>query len=79
MSGFLIIYKRQSGEYQIVEYDGEDGHRAALNQRLALESEGELTEMEFEIAALSSDSLESIKKTHSRYFHGKEVQFIALQ
>lgn len=78
MSGFLIIYKRQSGDYQIVEYGGEEGPEAALNQRLALESEGDFIESEFEIAALSDDSLESIKKTHSRYFHGKEVQFIAI-
>ncbi|MBF6221799.1 hypothetical protein IU479_27265 [Nocardia abscessus] len=79
MSGFLVLYKRQSGEYQIIEYGGREGDRAALDRRLLLESEGEFAEDQFEIAVLSADSLESIKETHSRYFHGKKVQFIEPQ
>ncbi|MBF6300441.1 hypothetical protein IU459_23260 [Nocardia amamiensis] len=79
MSGFLVLYKRQSGEYQIVEYDGSEGDRAALDHRLLLESEGKFAEDKFEIAVLSADSLESVKETHSRYFYGKEVQFIEPQ
>ncbi|MFG1791244.1 hypothetical protein [Nocardia sp. NPDC049149] len=76
MAGFLIFYKRISGEYQVIEFDGEDGHREALRERLRLESDARFADGDIEIAALSSDSLDSVRKTHSRYFNGEKAQFI---
>ncbi|WP_416562767.1 hypothetical protein [Nocardia testacea] len=74
--GFLILYKRRSGEYQVIEYGGQEGRRAALSERLRLEASDEFPGEEFEVAALFSDSLESVKKTHSRYFQGEKVEFV---
>ncbi|MFD6357929.1 hypothetical protein [Nocardia tengchongensis] len=76
MTGFLIIYERHSGNRQVLEYPGQDGHRAAVSKRLELEAQGRFVGRNIEIAALSTDSLETLQVTHSRYFRGTEVDFL---
>lgn len=70
MPGFLVIYNRKSRDWSVQEFDGADGHKAALLRRLELEHDR--TDQDVEIASLNSDSLETVKKTHSRYFEGAE-------
>lgn len=70
MPGFLIEYNRRTREWHAEEYDGPNGHRDALEERLRRELVR--TDPEIEIASLNGDSLETIKKTHSRYFEGAE-------
>jgi hypothetical protein len=66
MSSFVVRYDRRSGLSEVWEYTGPDAHRRAFAERLRLESESQ--DSEVEIVSLVSDSLESIKRTHSRYF-----------
>lgn len=66
MSSFVVIYDRRSGRSEVSEYNGPDGHRAAFAERLRLEAENH--DSEVEIVSLVSDSLDSVKRTHSRYF-----------
>lgn len=66
MPGFVIEYHRPTGERRVHEFLSEDGHRLALLRRLQLEAER--SDSDWEIASLNSDSLETLKKTHSRYF-----------
>jgi hypothetical protein len=41
--------------------------------RYRLQLEGQRQNQDVEIAALISDSLEALQRTHSRYFTGKEL------
>ncbi|GAA2561166.1 hypothetical protein HD598_000887 [Neomicrococcus aestuarii] len=66
MSGFLIEYNRKTGRSKIREFKGSGGPRLALVQRLKLEKGRHDSNIEY--VSLNSDSLETIKKTHSRYF-----------
>lgn len=66
MVGFLVTYNRRTGAGQVEEFGGLDGPRRAFERRLQLESERQNPDIE--IAALSSDSLDTLKVTHSRYF-----------
>ncbi|MFJ4170804.1 hypothetical protein ACIPY3_14950 [Paenarthrobacter sp. NPDC089714] len=68
MAGFVIKYNRRTGDRIVKEFPGRLGHREALKLRLELERERE--SREWEIVSLNSDSLETVKKTHSRYFTG---------
>jgi hypothetical protein len=70
ISGFLIVYNRRTFDRQVTEFPGADGPRETLKQRLRLERERH--DHEIEIASLNSDSIETIQRTHSRYFTGKE-------
>ena len=65
-------YNRKSSEWKVTEFPGVDGHREALLRRIELEAKR--TDLNWEIASLNSDSLETIKKTHARYFKGHELQ-----
>jgi len=71
MSGFLVEYHRKNQEWKVTEFPGENGHREALVKRIELESSR--PSEDWEIVSLNSDSLETIKKTHARYFEGKEL------
>ncbi len=71
MPGFVVEYNRHSRDWRVTEFPGADGHRAAFQRRLELEKSRENDD--WEIASLNSDSLETIKKTHARYFEGKEL------
>ncbi|MFT4220587.1 MAG: hypothetical protein QM611_08730 [Microbacterium sp.] len=72
MPGFVIEYHRPSGDRRVHEFLGESGHREALLYRLRLERER--TDEDWEIASLNSDSIETLQKTHARYFSGRELQ-----
>ena len=66
MAGFVIEYNRRTGQSRVTEFVGTDGHREALRRRLQLEKSRESTEVE--IVSLASDSIETVRRTHSRYF-----------
>jgi len=71
MSGFVIKYNRLTGERFVREFPGPKGHREAMQMRLRLEKERE--SRDWEVVSLSSDSLATVQKTHSRYFTGHPV------
>lgn len=66
MSGFVIEYHRPSGEHRVHEFEGPNGPREAMLRRLELEDTR--ASSDWEIASLNSDSLDTIKRTHARYF-----------
>ncbi len=70
MSGFVIQYNRRSRMVIVDEFPGENGYRDAFQRRLELESARQ--DSDIEIASLNSESLETIRRTHSRYFDGTE-------
>jgi len=72
MPGFVIEYHRPSGDRRVYNFPGVTGHRDALRYRLELEDQR--VDEDWEIASLNSDSLETLKKTHARYFVGRELQ-----
>jgi hypothetical protein len=74
--GFLILYRRHSGERQVIQFDGPEGHRAALEMRLRLEAERRFVGEDVEIAAISSDAIETVQSTHARYFQGDEADLL---
>lgn len=71
MPGFVVEYNRATGDHHVTEFLGLDGHRAALKFRL--ERERDRPSDEWEIVSLNSDSLETVHRTHSRYFTGHAV------
>ncbi|MEE1621641.1 hypothetical protein ACQ7DA_10670 [Zafaria sp. J156] len=71
MSGFVIQYDRRTGDRIVTVFDGEDGPRRALLERLQLEKHR--LDDAWEIVSLNSDSLATIQKTHSRYFTGRRL------
>lgn len=72
MSGFVIEYHRPSGDRRVTAFPGDEGHREALQYRLEREATRE--DGDWEIASLNSDSLETLQRTHARYFSGRELQ-----
>ncbi len=70
MTGFLVEYHRPTGDWSVRSYIGDDGYREALVECFRLEKLRK--DGDFEVAALNSDSLETLRRTHSRYFSGKE-------
>ena len=71
MPGYVIEYNRLTGDRKVIEFLGSSGHRDALLARLRIEKER--PSQDWEIVSLNSDSLDTVKKTHSRYFTGKQV------
>ncbi|OKH83558.1 hypothetical protein EB75_08220 [Mycobacterium sp. ST-F2] len=71
MPGFVIEFNRQTGERRVTEFATA---REAMERRLALEAER--TDQGVEIVALISDSLKTLRQTHSRYFTGEELAAI---
>ena len=69
MSGFVIEYHRKTRESRVTSFAGEQGYREAFAERLRLEAEN--TDPDVEIVSLVSDSLESARATHSRYFENE--------
>lgn len=65
MAEFVIIYKRRSGESFIKRFSDST---QALKERLRREAA--IDDPDVEIAHISAPSLESLKKSHSRYFMG---------
>lgn len=71
MPGYVVEYNRKSRDWKVTEFPGLEGHRAALHRRVELEVDR--TDLDWEIVSLNSDSLETVKKTHARYFEGHEL------
>lgn len=71
MPGFVIEYNRLTGDRHVTQFLGSNGHREALLERLKLEKIR--PSEDWEIVSLNSDSIETVKKTHSRYFTGSQV------
>jgi len=71
MAGFAIQYNKRTQDRLIEVFEGENGHRAAMRRRLELEKQG-LGE-DWEIVSLNADSIASIRRSHSRYFHGRDI------
>lgn len=65
MAEFVITYKRRSGESFIKQFSDST---QALKERLRREAA--IDDPDFEIAHISAPYLESLKKSHSRYFMG---------
>lgn len=63
MAGFVIEYNRRTQARHVSEF-------ATIHEavRYRLKLEDERTDRDVEIAALSSKSLDTLKRTHSRYF-----------
>lgn len=67
MKFFLMVYDRKAGMVRdLVEYVA-DQRELALRDRFARE-EAEREHDEIEVVLLGADSLETLKRTHSRYF-----------
>jgi hypothetical protein len=69
MAGFVIQYNRRTKESEVTEFLEPNGHREAMRRRLELERERH--DPEIEIVSLASDSLQTVRRTHSRYFEGE--------
>jgi hypothetical protein len=67
MRGYVIEFNRRTGDRRVTEFATP---REAMEYRLQLEG-GRIDE-NIEIAALISESLETLRRTHSRYFTGEE-------
>jgi hypothetical protein len=67
--GILIEYNRRTGEKKVQEFTGESGHLEAMRERFKLEANEQNPDVE--IVAIGADSLESVKRSHSRYFLAK--------
>jgi hypothetical protein len=68
---FVIEFNRRTRERRVRKFDT---HADAMRCRLELESQR--VDKDIEIAALISKSLETLQRTHSRYFTGKELAAI---
>ncbi len=68
MPGYVIEFNRHTGDRRVTEFVTP---REAMEYRLKLESMR--SDENIEIAALISDSLETLQRTHARYFTGKEL------
>ncbi len=67
MSGFLLVYHRRSGRLETIEqFTGPTGAQDALRARISRESE--IDDPDVEVVALNSDSEETLRRTHARYF-----------
>jgi hypothetical protein len=63
MKSFLIFYNRLSGKVDVQEFAVPS---EAIQARMDYEIHSKPDE---EVVVLRSDSLDSVKRTHSRYFH----------
>jgi hypothetical protein len=67
MRGYVIQFNRRTGGRRVTEFATS---REAMEYRLQLEAER--IDENIEIVALISESLETLQRTHSRYFTGEE-------
>lgn len=68
MPGFVIEFNRRTRERRVRQFDTP---QEAMQCRLRLEAER--TDPDIEVATLTSTSLETLQRTHSRYFTGAEL------
>lgn len=66
MTAFVINFNRRTGEVEVTSFAEPGGHRAAILERLRREAERD--DPDLEVVSLISDSLETVKQTHGRYF-----------
>lgn len=71
MAGYLIQFNKKTQQRRVEIFEGPSGHKEAMRRRLDLEKEG-LGE-EWEIVSLNADSIDSVMRSHSRYFQGSDV------
>lgn len=71
MTAFVIEYNRRTADRIVTQFSGAEGRRAAMRRRLELEKSR--TDANIEIVSLVSDSIESLRRTHSRYFQGRDL------
>lgn len=71
MPAYLIEFNRRTRERRVTPYLGVEGSREAMARRIELEALRE--DDDIEIVALSSRSLSTLEKTHSRYFTGRDL------
>jgi hypothetical protein len=67
MKYFLLVYERSSGKLLDQREYGPDEGAKALEERFARER-ARRNGSDVEIVVLGAESLEALKKTHSRYF-----------
>ena len=67
LPAFVVEYNRRTRVRHVTEFGSS---REAMDHRLALEADR--TDLNIEIATVSSKSLDTLKQTHSRYFNGEE-------
>ena len=67
MRGYVIQFNRRTGDRRVTEFATP---HEAMEYRLQLEAER--LDENIEIVALISESLETLQRTHSRYFTGQE-------
>lgn len=72
MVGVLIRYNRRTGDRIVRVFDGPTGYQDAVNDPGFRRDRGR-TGTDWEVAVIGSDSLESVKHTHSRYFSGRDL------
>lgn len=68
MPSFVIEFNRKTRDRRVTAFGGA---REAMLRRLELESRRD--DGNVEIVALTSDSLDALMLTHSRYFTGREL------
>lgn len=73
MPGYTIQYNKKTQERRVEVFEGAVGHRDAMKRRLELEKHQ--LGKDWEIVSLNAESIASIEKSHSRYFHGRDLSF----
>ncbi|MGV9797746.1 hypothetical protein ACWDTP_06770 [Mycobacterium sp. NPDC003449] len=68
MPGFVIEFNRRTRNRRVHQFVSP---REAMAYRLKLERERQ--DLDVEIAALTSGSIDSLRRTHSRYFTGTDI------
>jgi hypothetical protein len=68
VAAYVIEFNRRTRARRVTEFSTP---KEAMQRRLHLESDRDNDDIE--IVALSGDSLETLKQTHSRYFSGREL------
>ncbi|NMM93982.1 hypothetical protein [Bifidobacterium oedipodis] len=71
MVGMFIRYNRRTGDRVVKVYDGPNGYLEAVNDPGYVRDMGK-SGTDWEVAVIGSDSMEAIKRTHSRYFTGRD-------
>lgn len=73
MNGYVIEFNRKTQQRRVHEFSNRED---AIRCRFELER-GRIDE-DWEIASLLSGSLDTLRKTHSRYFLGDDVTEVAV-
>lgn len=71
MAGVIIRYNRRTGDRVVKVYEGKHGYLDAFKDK-AYRRDMTSADDDWEVALIGADSLETVKRTHSRYFSGKD-------